>query len=323
MFKGQDFLIQNAHSESASASARAINVPATSNTAQSQLTSALPASPSTNRPNQQQHRSRRHRHRQPLDQHINRPLRPHQWTSDDRTWSPSALNRERAAFFDTRVSGRQEIWQTLKAALEVLWAAETASRNPVDILENSDTEADADVDEHNPAVALATAQSILDAADITLPTGDLADGAYDPLGNYYQLPDHVVSDPSNIVSGPEDLAALGETKADLTAGEDTAQDEVDPDRRREEKGKAVVNTRDQVCATIRMSDTSRDLRLDVGKDETVRSIINHILQEIGPRPGHHVRLIFMGKVLRENTPLMTQGWQPGNVINAFVYELPR
>lgn len=169
----------------------------------------------------------------------------------------------------------------MNAALELLWAANNASHHVSDIQENSDTEADINADEHDPAVALATAQSILDAADITLPTGDLADGAYDPLGNYYQLPAHIVSDPTNMAPGADDVAGLGESK-DFNAGEDTAQDEDEPEQqRREEKGKAVVNTRDLVSATIRMSDTSRDLRLEVGKDETVRSIINHILQEIG------------------------------------------
>lgn len=169
----------------------------------------------------------------------------------------------------------------MKAALEVLWAADNASRNLPDIQDNSDTEADVDADENNPTVALATAQSILDAADITLPTGDLADGAYDPLGNYYQLPAHIVSDPANIASGADGVTGLGESKDDFTAGEPTAQDKDDPEQRREEKGKAVVNTRDLVSATIRMSDTSRDLKLEVGKDETVRSIINHIFRELG------------------------------------------
>lgn len=182
-----------------------------------------------------------------------------------------------------------------------------------------------------------------------MPTGDLADGAYDPLGNYYQLPAHIVSNPTNIAADVEDNGAIGEAKADLAVGEEETQDEVDPEQRREEKGKAVVDTRDQVSATIRMSDTSRDLKLDVGKDETVRSIIHRIFQEVGVsspflhsnisrptrtwlltervplqrRPGHHLRLILMGKVLRESNPLMAQGWQPGNVINAFVFELPR
>lgn len=272
-----------AQSEDASvtASARAINAPANSSTTQAQHTSALPSALSPTRSSQQPHRSRRHRHRQPLDQHINKPLRPHDWSDEDSSWSRRALDRERAAFFDTRVSGRQEIWQTLKAALEVLWAADIAASIPPDTQENSDTDADADADEHNPAVALATAQSILDAADITLPTGDLADGAYDPLGNYYQLPAHIVSDPPNITSGGSDDGALGESKADLTAAEDMTRDEADLQQRREEKGKAVVDTRDQVSAIIRMSDTSRDLRINVGKDETVRSITNRILHEIG------------------------------------------
>lgn len=192
------------------------------------------------------------------------------------------------------MTGHPEIWQTLRAALEVLWDSDTAR-----LVENSppDHASEAHRDDHDPSTALATAQSILDAADITLPTGNLADGVYDSLGNYYQLPSHVVSDPVNIVSEDQADGSLGEAKDDLKDAEDTAEDaDLDiegVERRREEKGKSVVDARSQIVAVIRLSDTSRDLRLRVGKQETIRSIIRRIAEETGvslpqsqPQPQH-------------------------------------
>lgn len=186
------------------------------------------------------------------------------------------MDRERTDFFDTRVSGRPEIWQTLHAALDVLWSADiTSCDDPSD-----------SGDEHNAPLALATAQSILDAADITLPTGNLTDGAYDLLGNYYQLPAHIVSDPRNIASGDDDDDddRCGEAKAaeDTAAGGQVDDDEYREDeaeRRRVHKGKAVVSVSDQVLAVVRLSNTARDLKLDVGKDEPVRSIVHRIMEE--------------------------------------------
>lgn len=246
--------------------------------------SARPTGPDVDRAGPQQHRSR-HR-RRPLDQHINKPLRRNEWSSKSRIWSRGALDRERTDFFDTRVSGRPEIWQALHAALAVLWAADTTTRD-----DPNDSG-----DDKNASLALATAQSILDAADITLPTGNLADGVYDLLGNYYQLPAHIVSDPTNIASGDEDNGdnddddndddddRFGEAKTaeDATASADDDQGQNlddEAERRRVHKGKSVVNASDQVLAVVRLSNTARDLKLDVGRDEAVRSIIHRIVEE--------------------------------------------
>lgn len=200
------------------------------------------------------------------------------------------MDRERTDFFDTRVSGRPEIWQTLNVALDVLWAAAIAKRDGPNV----------SGDDSNAVLALATAQTILDAADITLPTGNLADGAYDLLGNYYQLPAHIVSDPLNIASGDEDnddhQSGEGKTAEDPAAdGDDDGDDDDDRDdeaeRRRVDKGKAVINVSDQVLAVIRMSSTARDLKLDVGKDESVRRINHRILEESnvsGPNACSHL-----------------------------------
>ena len=188
------------------------------------------------------------------------------------------MDRERTDFFDTRVSGRPEIWQTLHAALDVLWTADTVTYD--DPNDSSD--------DNSASLALATAQTILDAADITLPTGNLADGAYDLLGNYYQLPAHIVSDPLNIASGDDDNDdddRFGEAKTaeDTTAGADDDdnedREEEEAERRRLHKGKAIVNVSHQVLAIVRLSNTARDLKLDIGKDESVSSIIHRIMEE--------------------------------------------
>jgi hypothetical protein len=77
---------------------------------------------------------------------------------------------EREEFFETRVTGRQEIWCALKMAVGLMMGG------------------------------LETAQGIIDAAGVTL-LGDLISGAYDEVGNFYQLPEPVISDPVNVILG--------------------------------------------------------------------------------------------------------------------------
>ncbi|KAH8894234.1 hypothetical protein GQ53DRAFT_91651 [Thozetella sp. PMI_491] len=320
---------------SGSASARAINGESsqpvgTTSTASAQGTDGLP-SPSSGT-GQGRRPPRSHHHPQSLAQHINKPLRRHEWTSRSRTWTPAALQRERAEFFDTRVAGRQEIWQTLRAALELLWEADAAKRRraeegDIDEVEGGEGEGEGEGDGDGPssddaAVALATAQSILSAADITLPTGDLAQGAYDAFGNYYPIPEHVVADPLNIAR--RDGGHLADTKGDLTAGEETAEEgdldgEDEAERRREEKGKAVVDVRDQIAVRARLSEGSQDVSVSVGKGDSVRSLARRVAEEAGLPPNKKIRIAYMGKILKEGSPLPVQGWKSGHVVNALVF----
>ncbi|KAK0743424.1 hypothetical protein B0T18DRAFT_392208 [Schizothecium vesticola] len=259
---------------------------------------------------------RRHRPSQPLSQHINKPLRRHEWSSRNRTWTRASLDRERTDFFDTRVTGRQEVWQTIRVALEVMWAVERGGE------EGRRSNGVGGPSEQDPAVALATAQSILTAADVTLPTGDLAQGVYDALGNYYSLPEYVVCDPQNIAQprGLDD--GLGDTKVDLAAdleGADDGIDDVDEvERRREEKGKAVVDVRDLITVRARLSDGSKDVNVSIGKDETVRSLATRVA-EAAKFSGKSIRIAYMGKILREGSSLTDQGWKQGHVVNALVF----
>ncbi|OTB01688.1 hypothetical protein M426DRAFT_63581, partial [Hypoxylon sp. CI-4A] len=231
----------------------------------------------------------------PLSQHIDKPLRRHEWTARNRTWTRSQLDRERADFFDTRVTGRPEVWQVLKAALEVLWEADTT-----------------------------TAQSIIRAAEVTLPTGDLSNGAYDSLGNYYALPEWIVSDPTNVAEDRPD--GKGDTHQrddddDLTAEEDTVeeQDEDEAIRRREEKGKGVADIRDMVKVRARLSENLPDVIVSIGPEESVRSLARKIAEESGLLSIKRVRVAYMGKILKENLSLKDQGWKKGHVVNALVF----
>ncbi|WYZ35242.1 hypothetical protein EsH8_I_001518 [Colletotrichum jinshuiense] len=255
-------------------------------------------------------RRRRHHHDMPLDKHINKPLRRHVWNSKGRAWTRTALNRERTEFFDTRVTGRPEVWQSLRAALEILWdpvgqgAAEDGTNG------------------------LATAQGILDAAEITLPTGDLAQGAYDQLGNYYPLAEWLVAEPTNIVEddvtidGADEALSTRDLKDDLAGGEETTEelDEDDSVRRREEKGKAVVDTRDQLSVLARLSETSRDVTVSFAEPDSVRVVARKIQEESGLASTKKVRIAYMGKILKENLSLTEQGWKEGHVVNALVFD---
>ncbi|KAL6402722.1 hypothetical protein AUP68_14056 [Ilyonectria robusta] len=222
---------------------------------------------------------RRRREQRLLDQHIDKPLRRHEWSSRDRSWTRRGIATERADFFDTRVTGRPEVWQTIHAAVQVLW-------DPVD--------QDAQDDGSN---GLATAQMILSAAEISLPTGNLVNGVYDAFGNYYQLPEWVVSDPQNLIEEP-DAGAKGDVS--------TAGDEMEG--RKREKGEEVIDVREMVSLRARLSENGQDINLSIAESEMVKSVARKIAQEACLASTKRIRIAYMGKMLKENSSLAAQGW---------------
>lgn len=142
------------------------------------------------------------------------------------------------------MTGHAEIWATLKVVVGLL--------------------ADGDV---------ATAQSIVDAAGITVPTGNLKNGVYDEAGNLYQMPDHIISDPQNI-SQDQENAIKGETSNEVTDDDD------DLEIKREEKGKAVLMSADAVNVKARLSDRGGpDVLVTIGKEQHVRVLVRRIQEE--------------------------------------------
>lgn len=169
-----------------------------------------------------------------------------------------------------------------------MWESDSASRAAAldQTSQTEEGEESVGPSEENLATALATAQSILTAADITLPTGNLAQGVYDLTGNYYQLPDYIVSDPLNISLTQHRSGSFHDTKADFAAGEESVDDEdfeseEEAERRREEKGKAVVNARDQIQVNARLSEGGRDVVVSVGRRDRVRTVARRVMEEAG------------------------------------------
>lgn len=70
---------------------------------------------------------------------------------------------------------------------------------------------------------LETAQGIIDAAGINVPSGDIAKGAYDERGLRYEVPDYCFGDPVNVV--PEAEAAGREVPVPLHEDESEPEDE--------------------------------------------------------------------------------------------------
>ena len=137
-------------------------------------------------------------------------------------------------------------------ALEILWAG------------GDETDTDG---------GFANAQGILTAVDVTIPTGDLAGGVYDSSGQFYPLPEYVVSDPTNLSAESPPVT----DEDDKVDAEETAEATEEEIKRRDEKGKGVV-----ITLKARLSDGGgKDIVVKVGKDEPVRLVTRRIFDAAG------------------------------------------
>ncbi|KAL5314057.1 hypothetical protein ACEPPN_018481 [Leptodophora sp. 'Broadleaf-Isolate-01'] len=276
----------------------------------SPINSSQPASqamiprPSTNasnrsgpQPPSQQHQSQRH-HRD-LTKHPTKDLKPHVWKSQTRTWTRAQIDEERIAFFDTRTSGRQEIWQAIRTALEIMWAGGDPEENDG---------------------GLATAQVILKAAGVTIPNGDMTAAVYDGFGARYELPEHIVSDPTNLVELPTRSEEEEEGDKSEDGGETADEDEL-LRRRREDirRGKAVANPDDMIDIRVKLSDRdNRPLIISIDKNDLVRIVTKKIYEESGLEPPKHIRIAYLGKILKDNKTLKEQNFDEEHVLNGLV-----
>lgn len=163
------------------------------------------------------------------------------------TWTPSRLERERRDFFDTRVSGRPEAWNCIRTASELFREGDVS-----------------------------TAQTMMNASSLTVPTGDMVEGVYDSTGAYYQLPDWTIADPSNLQQSGET-----EVKDDISALKADALTETDQ-ARKNEKGKGKAPTLGEgVALKARLSDRATDINLTVLKTDTIGEIIERVRAESG------------------------------------------
>lgn len=163
------------------------------------------------------------------------------------------------------MSGRAEVWAALAVATELLRAGDTA-----------------------------TAQGIIDAAGVTVPTGDLCDGCYDENGGLYRLPEVIVVDPSNVTDEEvdstthrlssetttgiaDDVISDGKVAADDS---DVVYEDEELERRREEKGKTIE--RDLIRVKARLSDRGGpDLTIVIGRSYSVGALVRRVQTEAG------------------------------------------
>ncbi|KAK3704280.1 hypothetical protein LTR37_013954 [Vermiconidia calcicola] len=208
-------------------------------------------------------------------------------------WTRRQLEKEREAFFDTRVSGNDEIWKALRLVCE-------------------------EIRKDN----LAEAQGILDALNITCPNGRIArgrgrnrikGGLYDERGELYDIPSWVLTDPQDIIENDEKDVEAGAAED----GENNV-DETGEARPRSEKGKGRAEDIGEVIKLrARLSDRGTDIIVSTGTKQKVADIVRAVQAQIGKK---RLRLMYLGKALNERLTLEENGWQQGHVVNAMVFE---
>jgi hypothetical protein len=179
---------------------------------------------------------------------------------------------------------------------------------------------------------LATAQQILSAAEITLPTGDVANGCYDRSGHHYAIPAHIVANPKN-------LAKEGSLpEANVGNKSDSSEEDEDTIQLREAKGKTPLRPSDTHILRARRSDgVSGDLALNVTMNDTIKMTSRRLKVKAGVRSlepsktstnhqqldaSQRVRICFLGKMLDEKSTWEEVGWKDGYLVNAYISPLP-
>lgn len=211
-------------------------------------------------------------------------------------WSRLQLESEREAFFDSRVTGDQEVWKALRVVCDLL--------------------------RKQTAEDMAEAQGILDAMGITCPTGRVASGrgrdkvkggVYDERGVLYELPTWVISDPEDIVE-----AQANDREEKPTADDDALLGAPSTPSQRDEKGKGrMEDIGDIVHMRCRLSDRGSDVTVEVGKKQQVSVLVRKIQDQVGSK---RIRIMYLGKALEERKSIAETGWREGHVVNAMVFE---
>ncbi|RPB03172.1 hypothetical protein L873DRAFT_1801301 [Choiromyces venosus 120613-1] len=232
---------------------------------------------------EQEQQQPRVEHTLPLQDRFNRPLHRHAWVSKI-PLTAGQLRHQREEYFDTRVTGRMEIWNAIRMAVDVL---------------------DDDLE---------TAQQILNAAGVSIPTGNLRNGVFDELGNRYDLPEYCVSTPMNLLQTPDGGDDIEEKGA--------PSDDEEAEFRRDEKGKVPIHLQENIYSVAaRLSDRGGpDILVRFAKNDHARVLAKRILENSGIPPDQFkVRIAYLGKILKDTETLHEHGWVDGHLVNALVF----
>lgn len=174
-------------------------------------------------------------------------------------WTTSRLVREREDFFDTRVTGRSEMWAVVRMVVELVRSGDVGE-----------------------------AQGILDAAGCTCPTGEVWRGIFDERGAFYQVPEWAIVEPIGLVPEPEegkDGAAATDGTVEAKESEDEEKGETGVRTEEKGKGRAVeADVGEVVKLRARLSDRGTDVQIKIGTAETVDTLIRrvHEVADVSP-----------------------------------------
>lgn len=258
-------------------------------------------------------------------------------------WTRAVLEQERRAFWDTIAEygvGRLMYWDTLRAVAELL-------RNPTQ--ENMDQ---AQVVMNSAGLTCPTGK--ITTKPSTRKTGQ---GVYDDAGEQYEILDWHVVDPTDLVecatrdglpaasqfrSPPQIISAPDEEAGSPTPDDDHAAAEdkrPDDDDQEESPIKDVSNDQANFRPTVkansgkarardlgeelnvrcRFNDASPDHLIRFREHERVTVLLGRIRSHLGLTAlDKNVRVMYLGKILKEDMSLPEQGWEQGGTLSVHV-----
>jgi len=84
-----------------------------------------------------------------------------------------------------------------------------------------------------------------------------------------------------------------------------------------------MSERDLIKVKARLSDRGGpDIPISIGKLQSVGLLANKVQTEAGISGKQRVRIAYLGRILKEDEPLLEQGWKAGHIVNALVVAMP-
>ncbi|KAI8871799.1 hypothetical protein GQ42DRAFT_173538 [Ramicandelaber brevisporus] len=213
------------------------------------------------------------------------PRAAYAWTSNT-PMTMAQLQSRRDEFWETAPSydGKPEIWQALRNVCE--------------------------------ADDQALQRTILESAQITCPSGNLTDGAYDILGNRYVVPNYCIIPPRNLIAADTDATTITGGISPITAAAAAAStgtvaaagvsgaDADKIDAATFTTGPKLLQGEKPISITVRMS-TGKDVKLQAGSTETLGNIRLRLLHNEGVDPHivKNIKFFYLGKLLKDTSEL--------------------
>ena len=172
--------------------------------------------------------------------------------STNLTWTRTRLEQERTDWWDTQVTGSAEIWAAIRMAAQHLQAGEVTE-----------------------------AQTMLDAAGCTCPSGALWKGVYDPTGVLYKVPEWLVVEPEGLASDDDQSGSgvVRETSGAAEQGQAGVGTEVEAEAEANEGAELEAEKDETAAVRIRTSHDQKDVVVHIRQRETVGAIVQKLKQQ--------------------------------------------